>query len=277
MGTVSPTYRDFGDGTVFVSPNTPFPVSDSRFQIQIGNVDGFELVSISGESTAVSEAFKDLTPTGGNQVFPTSAETWEILSTSVNDTSAGTGAQTVLVLSLDEDYVEQVTPVILDGTTPVTLDDTHFRSRSAVVLTAGSGTSNTNIGDIIIRVSGGGTERMKIPIGIGDCKSFLFTIPADKTAFGQHITFSCSKNRDCTFRSMVTPLGGATIIGGEFGVYQAAQSLPIVAPFTLPQKTDIRLEAKSTNPDSTALVFIDFLLVNNDKISIPPTAVVNIL
>jgi hypothetical protein len=183
----------------------------------------------------------------------------------------------VAVLSLDENYVEQTTLVVMDGLTPVTISNTHLRSRSALVLTADPTATNTNIGDLIIRVQGGGTERMRIPVAEGDCKSFLFTIPAGKTGFGQNIIFSCSKNRDCTFRSMVTGFGGATIIGGEFGVFQAAYTLPIVAPFTLPEKTDIRLEANSTNPNSTSLVFIDFLLVENTKIQNPITAVSNML
>lgn len=260
-----------------VSLANPMPVTDFLFQVQLGNVEGFELVSISGQSDDVDETFEDLTPTGGTQEFPTSAETWEIVSTDANDTSAGTGARTVAILSLDANYVEQTTPVTLDGLTPVTISNTHLRSRSALVLTAGSDVSNTNIGDLIIQVQGGGTERMKIPVGIGDCKSFLFTIPANKTGFGQNIIFSCSKNRDCTFRSKVTGFGGATIIGGEFGVFQAAYTLPIIAPFTLPEKTDIKLEAKSTNPNSTALIFIDFLLVDNAQIQNVPTSIRNLL
>ena len=251
---------------ILTSLNNPLPVTDSTFQIQLGNVTGFELLAVGGQNFNVGTTFTDLTPSGGNQTLPTSAETWEIVSTDANDASAGTGARTVFVASLDEDYVEQSTTVTLNGTTPVTLANTHLRSRNAIVITAGSGSSNTNIGDLIIQVSGGGTERMRLPSGIGDCKSLIFTVPAGKTALLQHFTLFTKKNKDFTLRLKVTPFGRATVTGGELSTYQTEQDFPIVAPFQLSEKGDILVEVKSDNQDTTALTFLDFLIVDNDKI-----------
>lgn len=233
------------------------------------NEEGYIPVPIGGQNFGLTSGFKDyvdLTPTGGNQVLPTTAEQWEIVSESADDSSVGIGARTVAVSTLDGDYKPQITLVVLNGTTPVALDNTHLRSQSAILLTSGSDPSNTNIGDIIMRVAGGGTERMRIPAGIGDCKSLLFTIPAETTGFGTSFTLFTSKNRDFTIRSKLTPFGGATITGGEVSTYQTISFFPIVAPFPLPAKTDIRIEVKSSNPSTEVLVFTDLLLVDNSKL-----------
>lgn len=237
--------------------------------IGIGNQEGVEFLSVAGQSTNVGAAFTNLTPTGGLQTLPTGVETWEIVSTDANDSSAGTGARTVAIFSLDGSYVEQTTVVAMDGLTPVVIGNTHLRSRTAIVLTAGSDASNTNIGDLIIRVSGGGTERMRIPAGEGDSKSFLFTVPADKTAFAQNIVLFCAKNEDCIIRPLLTPLGGATISAGDISTYQNAQSVPITALIRVVQKTDVIVNVKSTNEASTALTFISFIIVDNELLVDP--------
>jgi len=236
---------------------------------------GVESISIPGESSGVGPNFANLTPTGGSQILATSAETWEILSTDANDTLLGTGARTVAVFSLDDDFLEQTTFGALDGTTPVTLGNTHRRSRDMVVGTAGSDPSNTNIGDIIVRVSGGGTERMRIPAGVGDCKSLIFTVPANKTVFPQNLVMFCRKNRDARIRPRITPFGGASIDSGLISTYQNGQSIPITAPVRLEPKTDIIVDCESDNTNTRCLTFFSLLMIDNDKaptsIQPPPT------
>ena len=234
--------------------------------IVLGNVEGFELVSVPGQQDNVGTTFENLTPTGGSQVLATSAETWEIVSNDANDTLAGTGARTVVVVSLDANFDQQITVVSMDGLTPVTLSNTHLRSRDATVLTADPSATNTNIGDLIIRVSGGGTERMRIPAGVGDCKSLIFTVPANKTIFTQNVVIFCEKNRDSVIKPRVTPFGGATIESGLISTYQAGEAIPISAPIRLEQKTDIIVDCRSENENTRALVFFALLVVDNDKL-----------
>lgn len=238
----------------------------SMLDIVLGNVPGFELLSIPGENTNIGKTFTNLTPTGESQILATSAETWEIVSTDANDSSSGTGAQTAAIVSLDDSFIEQITLVSLDGLTPVTLSNTHLRSRDAVVVTAGSDVSNTNIGDLIIRVSGGGTERMRIPAGVGDCKSLIFTVPAGKTSFVQNLVMFCQKNRDAVLRPRITKFGKATIDSGRISTYQNGQSVPISAPIRLEEKTDVIVDCSSENTNTQTLVFFTLLVVDNEKL-----------
>jgi len=268
---VKQAFLDVGGGEVDVSIAAPMPVTDSRFQIQVGNVEGFELLVLPGENFDVlKDTFIDLTPTGGQQSFPTSAETWEIVSSNANDTALGTGARTVIIVSLDADYKLQSTVAILNGTTPVTLTGLHFRTRNATVLTAGSIPTNTNIGDLSIRVSGGGTERMKIPKGIGDCKSLIYTVPVGKSSFVQQITLFCRKNEDCIFETLVTPLNGATVISSRLSTYQNSQIVRVAGKIALPQKTDVVVRVRSSTNSNTSLAFFTVLEVENNLLANPP-------
>ena len=238
----------------------------SMLDIVLGRAPGFELLSIPGQQDNVGTTFENLTPTGGSQTLATSAETWEILSTDANDSLLAAGAQTVAVVSLSDSFVKQTTVVSMDGTTPVTLANTHLRSRDATVLTAGSDPGNTNIGDLIIRVSGGGTERMRIPAGVGDCKSLIFTVPANKTIFTQNVVIFCEKNRDSVIKPRVTPFGGGTIESALISTYQAGEAIPISAPIRLEEKTDIIVDCRSENENTRALVFFGILQVDNDQL-----------
>lgn len=239
----------------------------SRLDIELGLVPGFELLSIAGESPNIGKAFTNLTPTGGSQTLASSAETWEILSTDANDNSSGTGSRSVVVFSLNSGMIIQTTAVATNGTTPVTLSNTHLRSRTAVVATAGSGATGTNIGDIIIRVSGGGTERMRIPAGVGDCKSLIYTVETGKTVFPQSVVMFCAKNQDGRIKPRITPEGGATVDSGIISAYQSGQTIPVTAPQMLTERTDVIVDCQSTNENTRCLTFISVLQVDNDKLS----------
>jgi len=72
-----------------------------------------------------------------------------VLSSSVLDTSAGTGARTINVMGLDANYVLQSEIVTLNGVTPVNTVNTFIRVHSASIQTAGSG--GVNAGTITVR------------------------------------------------------------------------------------------------------------------------------
>ena len=108
-------------------------VKDFLIEVGKGNVPGHTVSAVIGRNTAVSSTLtEDVWGGGGNMVLPTAAESWEIVSTgagAANDTSAGTGARTVLITTLDDNYVAQSpVDVTLYGSTPVAIPGTLFRS-----------------------------------------------------------------------------------------------------------------------------------------------------
>lgn len=83
---------------------------------------------------------------GVNFDIITTADTLDIVSTSANDTSAGTGAQSVLIVGIDENFLSVTEIVTLNGTTPVTTANNYLGVNRMIVLV--SGTNRTNVGTI---------------------------------------------------------------------------------------------------------------------------------
>ena len=196
-------------------------------------------------------------------VYPTANETWEIVSTDANDTALGTGARSVLVRYLDEDYIEQALIATLDGTTPVAMNSNHFRPNGAIV--ASSGTGRKNAGDIIIRASGGGNPRQFLRAGFSRSADSNFTVPANKTLFTIRINPRYGKNESGTVRAVVAIFGTNTdTVTGDFPFYQDSTEIKVDAPSMLPGKTDLRLEAKSDNVGPISVISgFEYVLVED--------------
>jgi hypothetical protein len=242
------------------------PSSASLLDIALGRVPGFRFTTVPGESADINETFQNLSFLGGTQILATGAESWEILSTDANDSIAGTGAQTVEMESLDLDYNPQTLIIDMDGTTPVSIPGSHLRMVRATVLTAGTDPSNTNLGDITIRVSGGGAGRTLIAAGVGTNRDLIFTVPAGQTAFIQNVAVFSEKNRDAILRPRFTPFGGATIETGLIPTYQAGQTAPAPAPLVLEAKSDFVVDCSGSNPNTRVLAFYSFIIADNDKL-----------
>lgn len=142
-----------------------------------GSVTGARRVVFSGFNSDVDIAStpEDIWAGTGLIPAPSVAESWEIVSSSANDTAAGTGARTVQIRTLDANYLEVVQTVALDGITPVALTGTHIRINAGIVLTAGS--NATNVGTLTIRVAGAGADRGYISTPEGVLNAAKMTVP----------------------------------------------------------------------------------------------------
>ena len=84
--------------------------------------------------------------------YPTTAAVASAVSTSSNDTSAGTGARTLSIQGLDENYNQYTETISLTGQSAATTNGTFIRVFRARVETAGSGAAAA--GNITISVGG---------------------------------------------------------------------------------------------------------------------------
>lgn len=97
---------------------------------------------------------EDLWPIGGLIDFPSVAGQVSIVSSSAVDTSAGTGAQAVIIFGIDDSFVEFTEIVALNGTTPVvTVSSDFIHVQSAAIVAAGTGLENA--GTITFTVGSG--------------------------------------------------------------------------------------------------------------------------
>jgi len=264
MQATEKLYTKVNSGTATIGVIEIHTVSaDFMTQVQLGLVPGYSLSNIAGENTNVGTSFVDVSCVSGNQVLPTEGnpESWEIVSTSAEDAAGQSGTSSVIITSLADGWVEQA-PITatVTGTTPNAITGSFFRGITAIILDPDGG---SNVGNIIIRVAGGGAERMEIRAGEGNSKSSFISTPVGKTKFTQFIIVTTQKNEDIVARAKLQVDGGPVIIGASLPVYQGALSVPVIAPFVLVEKTDLRLEAKSTNTGVTVTTSFDILTVDS--------------
>ena len=133
--------------------------------------------------------------------FPTAATSMEIVSSSANDTAAGTGARTVLIQYLDANYNRANVVVALNGTTPVAISPQMMRINAVIVATAGTTPRGTNLGNISVRAAGGlGATYAYMLAGYSIARSSLFTVP-DKLEFDVMSLFISINRTDTNVRA----------------------------------------------------------------------------
>ncbi len=116
-------------------------------------------------------------------VAPTQARIHNIKSTSVNDTLAGTGAQTLLVLGIQawSDPGESFEVVNMNGTTDVPTVNAWVVIHRLIVLTWG--TAGPNVGIITATAVDDGTITAQIGAGNGQTLMAIYAVSAQQTIF----------------------------------------------------------------------------------------------
>lgn len=170
-----------------------------------GDFTGYSNVSKFGYNAAVTSiAYESIWEGSNAYPWQTVADQLEVLSSSANDTSAGTGARTVELEGLDSSWNLLTETVIMNGTTAVTTTASFLRIFRARVVTAG--TSLRNEGDITIRDQDTSTTRALITNGptssFGQSLMAVYTIPAGKTGYVININFSSAKDLEQEYRLM---------------------------------------------------------------------------
>lgn len=137
-GTIAESY----DATV-VRP------TDYRYEVAMSKRQGRSTVNKFGYNEDVDSGGPEVVARfGGTFNIMTTADTLDVVSSSANDTSAGTGAKTILITGIDENSLTQTEVVAMNGTTPVTTTNSWLGVNRVVVLSSGS--NQTNSGNITI-------------------------------------------------------------------------------------------------------------------------------
>lgn len=114
-------------------------------------------------------------------VYPSSAESLELVSSSANDTIAGTGVRTVLVFGLDAGWNLISETVETNGTTAVALVNTYIRTHLVAIDICGS--VNSNDGTLTLRVASAGATRMIVDVNLGESHQAGYSVPAGYEGF----------------------------------------------------------------------------------------------
>lgn len=236
------------------------------FEIAKGNVPGHASRNVIGRNPQVSTSPEDIWDPGGILVYPTAGEQWEILSTSANDTLAGTGARTVELAYQDDFYKRKTTTVSLNGTTPVSFTPTDsFRFEDLKVTVADPANGNKNDGDLTVRVAGGGAVRGGMLAGENIALDGHYTVPAGITAHIVSIFQEINKNEDVVLSYLATNgTNGIFLAGIKSSIYQDSAHFPFsLAALKLEEKSDFKIMAVSSNLIASPLVMTQIIEVDN--------------
>jgi hypothetical protein len=231
--------------------------SSEPFELQVaqGQIAYHEHIYKFGQNSVVGNSVETIWQQGGLYSYPPSATTMTVSSSNTNDTSAGTGARTVLISGLDGDYNEISETITLNGQTAVTTTNSFLRVNRAIVLTAGSGEANAGI----IYV-GTGTVTTGVPAnvyttingdGTNQSLQAFWTVPANYNAYiyQTNISTGNSSNTPAVLKTLLVarPHGGVfntkEVIVLTDGNHLQNYSFPI----TLTEKTDIEFRAESSS------------------------------
>lgn len=199
---------------------------------------------------------------GGIYVYPASALAMTIVSSSANDTAAGTGARTVTVIGLDANYVETTQTLTLNGTTPVSIPTPLIRVYRAFVVTAGS--ANTAAG--VINIANGGTTYAQIALGDNQTLMAVYTVPAGYTLYMTEsgiTTGTAGGSQYMVSRLIQRPFGSVfreqAVITAQSGqVFFDGTDVPL----RFPEKTDIEVRAYgSAINNQLSAVFAGYLVL----------------
>ena len=160
---------------------------DFFFRVSRGDVPGVSAVIIDGKiedldiANGTPEIWSGHTAQNAWNGPLSTAETMDIVSSSANDTAAGSGAQTIRISGLDGSYNTVAETLNLSGATPVTSVNSYVMLTAAVCL--GQGTDfGSNQGNITVTSTTTGDVHAYVPLGEGLARNGFYMVPADKNA-----------------------------------------------------------------------------------------------
>jgi hypothetical protein len=243
-----------------------------QLQVSKGQVAGASSVYKFGYNPDINGTEETVWSQGGDVVWPAAAFTAFISSSSTADTSAGTGAQTVTVEGLDENYAVQSVTVSMNGQTQVQIGDASgwIRINRAFVATAGSG--GTAAGTVYIAATGvsSGVPTGTIYASITDgnqTQMAVYTVPASHTLYLDDLIFTAAisqANNYATVKLNTRDFGSNVFRTKFINVLQSNELIiDFEFPLAIPEKTDIECRAVTSNTNNQIGASFQGVLIAN--------------
>lgn len=158
-------------------------------EVSLGLRQGAARWDMWGYNDDIDTAAAEMIWTPGGLLTPlTTARTMSIVSTSTSDTSAGTGARTLVVYGVDANRKYQVEQVTMNGTTPVVTVNSWLGINRIAVASAGSALAN--VGTITATATTDATTQAQIPATEGTSQQCIFFGQADHTILVKYLQFN---------------------------------------------------------------------------------------
>lgn len=252
-------YSEQDDRAVAVNTDFPVPTKNiNAFLLEVakGDIPGHKVYTIAGRKDNIDNTtLDDISQVPATTIVPNPGGIQlELVSSSANDTIAGTGAQQVEIHYLDVDGLEQNEIVDMNGVTPVnTVAVDIDRIQWIHVHRLGAGATETAQGNIDLRDTTGATIFERIVAGGNQSLNAHYHIPADKTGYllGWQVS-ALAFAVDFRLRATVQRFG-RTLIPGVFLFQDAividvgtSGWIPYLVPLRCPANSEVKISALST-------------------------------
>ena len=252
-----------------------FGSTDFLIEVAKGKVPGHSIVNVFGRNNDIDTGTTPESIWHGGDLYDgfnaTGAETVNISSASANDTSAGTGARTILIDGLDASFNPQTETIIMNGTSNVTSVNSYIRQPNAYVLTAGSG--GVNAGVISSVQSSSGVQFMAMPAETNQTHIACYTVPTGYTGYivALKSTLNDANNTSARMDIFIREEGSVFRSKIPFGISQGGGSVGFgdgcIPQEEAEEKADIDCRCITTSSNGTDVsIKMAILLVDNDYI-----------
>lgn len=152
------------------------------YHISDGTVPNHYTYRVTGYNNAVGTTLEDIAETSAATInLPTTAVAMEVISSSAEDSSAGTGTQVVEINGLDNNFNEITESVTMNGVGAVAFTKLFRRINNFHSMMAGS--TGASVGNITLRGSGGGVTYSQITATQNMSMQCIYTVPANYAGF----------------------------------------------------------------------------------------------
>lgn len=236
--------------------------NDFLTDVSRGKVGDFSAFVVEGHNIDfdTADGEMDLWGCGVNLTYLGAAETLDVASDDAADTNGGTGAWAVFILGVDAAFNVVQDLVTLNGTTPVESAVAFYRVNG--IFLVGSGTSETNEGNITLTASSSSTIQGCIDIGYSTGIQGFHTIPIGKKSIIKQVEFDSTRvgggqSPDVNFRVYIRASGPNqpwfVVLERKLDTSVANQ---IIIPYPLSNRivagADIRFTASTTQNGTDA-------------------------
>ena len=244
---------------------------DYAINISAGQQDGVGYIEKFGRNDTMSSNIETIWDGSNIYTYLTSASSVYITSSDGADAVAGTGARTVEVQGLDENYVLTTEVINVDDSASQT---TFIRVFRAIVKATGSGGQAAGVISIRSAASGGGTLLAQIQkVGTGGGASLgqtfmaIYTVPAGKTAYLTQWTVGAGgQNADTTCFFTARPFGDGAFNSKDIIISAGQQfSKNYKIPLQFTEKTDLEVRGFTSSSGNDCSSSFNLILYDNEQ------------
>jgi hypothetical protein len=216
-----------------------------------------------GRNEDVDGALEHVWSNGGTLTYLAAAEAMTLTSSNVNDVG------TYRVQGVDASYDELIENVVNNGTVGVDSTGSFLRVYRMVDISDGGPEGTCNLGTITATSKTASTVQATIAPGEGQTLMSHFTVPAGKSAYVTRWQINVDKtaaSATVDFNLMVRPQNGCFNIKKHLGLSTGAQSYAddeFFPYFKVEEKSDIRIDSKSSSTNADVGASYDMILRDN--------------